>query len=160
MYLVKIGSTVTALREFTALCRMELLPMKRYLLAQHLEYAENRRKLSQHQSTQNLLDQMGGSQALGNGFIEYARAKFNASQLTAIAASAHEYGEGGFSLIKGPPGTGSKYRWSLTGIRLCAILIFLMAFFIRYFHTTETTTLVAVLNSLHIRQYNKYYEEV
>jgi len=27
-------------------------------------------------------------------------------------------------------------------------------------YTTETTTLVAVLNSLHIRQYNKYYEEV
>jgi senataxin len=27
--------------------------------------------------------------------------------LTAIAASAHEYGEGGFTLIKGPPGTGS-----------------------------------------------------
>jgi senataxin len=29
-----------------------------------------------------------------------------------------------------------------------------------HLHKTETTTLVAVLNSLHIRQYNKYYEEV
>lgn len=28
------------------------------------------------------------------------------------------------------------------------------------FSLTETTTLVAVLNSLHIRQYNKYYDEV
>lgn len=27
-------------------------------------------------------------------------------------------------------------------------------------HATETTTLVAVLNSLHIRQYNKFYDEV
>lgn len=130
MYFYKIGSNITALREFTALCGMETLPLKRFLLGQHLEEAEHRRKLSAHQSADQLLGQMGGEQALGAGFIDYARRKFNASQLAAIAASANEYGEGGFTCIKGPPGTG------------------------------KTTTLVAVLNSLHIRQYNKYYEEV
>jgi senataxin len=109
MYLVKIGSNVTALREFTALCRVDNLPTRRFILGQHLEDEVHRRKLSRNQSAQQLLDQMGGSQALGAGFIDYARRKFNASQLAAIAASAHEYGEGGFSLIKGPPGTGKCY---------------------------------------------------
>ena len=107
MYLVKIGSNVTALREFTALCSVDTLPMKQYLLGQHLEKAENRRKLSRNQPIEQLLQQMGGEQ-LGEGFLLYARQKFNQSQLTAIAASAHEYGEGGFTLIKGPPGTGSE----------------------------------------------------
>lgn len=109
MYLVKIGGNVTALREFTALCRVDQLPTKRFILAQHLENAANRRKLSRNQSTEQLLQTMGGTNALGAGFINYARGKFNSSQLTAIAASAHEYGEGGFTLIKGPPGTGSTY---------------------------------------------------
>jgi senataxin len=130
MFLVKIGSNVTALREFTALCQVDTLPVQRYLLAEHLANAQNRRKLSRNQTTEQLLERMGGANALGKGFLDYAEHKFNASQLTAIAASAHEYGEGGFTLIKGPPGTG------------------------------KTTTLVAVLNSLHIRQYNKYYESV
>jgi hypothetical protein len=110
MYLVKIGSNVTALREFTALCRVDNLPTRRFILGQHLEDEVHRRKLSRNQSAQQLLDQMGGSQALGAGFIDYARRKFNASQLAAIAASAHEYGEGGFSLIKGPPGTGTFFQ--------------------------------------------------
>jgi hypothetical protein len=108
MFMLKIGSNVTALREFTALCRMESIPMQKYLLATHLEKAENRRKLSRNQTPEQLLQAMGGTQALGRGFLEYTRAKFNTSQLAAIAASALEYGDGGFTLIKGPPGTGSK----------------------------------------------------
>lgn len=108
MYLVKIGSNVTALREFTALCSVDTLPMKQFLMGQHLEKAVNRRKLSRNQPIEQLLHQMGGGAQLGPGFVEYAGKKFNQSQLTAIAASAHEYGEGGFTLIKGPPGTGSE----------------------------------------------------
>ena len=134
-------------------------------------------------TTDELLERIGGSEALGKGFIDYASKKFNASQLKAIAASAHEYGEGGFTLIKGPPGTGSKWVfvgkvslcmcaclcWELYGgtvdlplsVGLCwesethcsALLLLACSF-------AETTTLVAVLNSLHIRQYNKYYAEV
>ena len=53
-----------------------------------------------------ILSSMGGSSALGKGFATYASQKFNLSQLGAILASAHEYGKGGFTLIKGPPGTG------------------------------------------------------
>jgi senataxin len=77
-----------------------------------------------------LLNKMGGDDKLGKGFTSYAQKKFNPSQLMAISASASDYGDGGFTLIKGPPGTG------------------------------KTTTLVAILNSLHIRQYNKYYDDL
>jgi len=132
MLLLSLGTNVTALREFTALCSIDQIPMKQYLLGRHLQNrdADQKKKISTRNSADVLLERMGGTQALGAGFVQHARSKFNASQLTAIAASANEYGDGGFTLIKGPPGTG------------------------------KTTTLVAVLNSLHIRQYNKYYEEV
>jgi hypothetical protein len=106
MYLIRIGSNVTAMREFYALCDIENLPMKHFILGKHLEQEHNRRKLSRHQPVEQLLQRMGGEQ-LGSGFLRYAERKFNQSQLTAIAASAHEYGDGGFTLIKGPPGTGS-----------------------------------------------------
>jgi hypothetical protein len=106
MYFYKLGGNVTALREFTALCSMERIPMKRFLLGQHLEQEEHRRKLSSKQAPEQLFQKMGGTSALGKGFLDYASAKFNSSQLAAIAASAHQYGEGGFTLIKGPPGTG------------------------------------------------------
>lgn len=118
MLLVKIGSNVTALREFTALCRIDVLPLRKFLLGLHLAsshgaahgHDEFRRKISTVRSTTaQLLELLGGKELLGQGFIDYCRNKFNMSQLTAIAASANEYGEGGFTLIKGPPGTGSTY---------------------------------------------------
>lgn len=112
MYFIPLGNNITALREFTALCRVDQLPLKKFLFGLHLEKAENRRKLSSRQSTEQLLQLMGGKQSLGPGFIDYCKKKFNNSQLTAITASAHEYGDGGFTLIKGPPGTGSKYAIS------------------------------------------------
>ncbi len=157
MVIVKLGSNVTALREFTALTKIESLPLQRFLIGRDLVDGPQSHKISisaddpfdasqtaesdenpQHHATKKkkratvsvLLDRMGGVQALGKGFTEFATRKFNPSQLTAISASANEYGDGGFTLIKGPPGTG------------------------------KTTTLVGVLNSLHIRQYNKYYDSV
>ena len=130
MYLIVLPNNVTAWREFTALCHLEQLPLKRFLLGQHLEQQQQQTQQQSsvssnttktthpplaQLSTRRLLEKMGGKDALGKGFLEYASNKFNASQLTAIAASAHEYGEGGFTLIKGPPGTGSecdeRLRW-------------------------------------------------
>ena len=40
------------------------------------------------------------------------------------------------------------------------VVLLLLVFTVCLCYTLETTTLVAVLNSLHIRQYNKYYAEV
>jgi hypothetical protein len=110
MIVIKLGSNVTSLREFTALARVETLPMKKFLFGQHLGDSQRVKKLSRHQSADALFKKMGGTSALGEGFVKYATDKFNASQLTAIAASANEYGDGGFTLIKGPPGTGSTCR--------------------------------------------------
>jgi senataxin len=142
MYLLRIGSNVTALREYTALCNVDLNPLKKFLLGQHLDKSKHdiygkkdRQSLKNLDSSdpnhkQKLLKKMGGVEALGKGFTQYVQQKFNPSQLMAISASSEGYGDGGFTLIKGPPGTG------------------------------KTTTLVNILNALHIRQFNKYYDEV
>eukprot|EP00980_Cylindrotheca_fusiformis_P023525 scaffold10571_cov154-Cylindrotheca_fusiformis.AAC.3 len=131
MFLLKIGSSITSLREFTALCKVATIPLQKSLLGNLLEKEKNRitTKAKSHRRD-TLVEKMGGAQALGKGFAEYVQKKFNPSQLKAISAASQGYGDGGITLIKGPPGTG------------------------------KTTMLVAVLNSLHIRQYNKYYEEV
>lgn len=108
--LLKIGCNITALREFTALCRMETIPLKRSLLGQDLEEGSAKLENSQRSSTKaELLNKMGGVSKLGKGFAMYAQKKFNASQMQAIASSAADYGDGGFTLIKGPPGTGKKW---------------------------------------------------
>ncbi|OEU07894.1 P-loop containing nucleoside triphosphate hydrolase protein [Fragilariopsis cylindrus CCMP1102] len=144
MFVLKIGSNITALREFTALASVDSIPLKHYLLGSHindrkrmqssntkasLKDGDNNPDL-QHSNKKALIKSMGGVDALGKGFTEYAQKKFNASQLHAISASSQGYGDGGFTLIKGPPGTG------------------------------KTTTLVNILNALHIRQFNKYYDQV
>ena len=65
--------------------------------------------------------------AYGTAFIDRFSKTYNESQLLAIAAASKGYGsDGGVTLIKGPPGTG------------------------------KTTTLVGVLNALHLRQMNKF----
>jgi senataxin len=137
MELLKLGSNITAVREFTALCRVETLPLKRFILGEHLQDKPAAATSSSPNDSpggvgnaQAMLESMGGSDALGKGFISYIKNKFNPSQLAAISAAAQEYGDGGFTLCKGPPGTG------------------------------KTSTLVAILNSLHIRQFNKYYDTV
>jgi senataxin len=60
-------------------------------------------------------------------YVRWLRRSFNESQQEAIAAAATSHG---FTLIKGPPGTG------------------------------KTTTLKGLLNSLHLREYSRYYNAV
>ena len=144
MVLLKLGCNITSLREFTALCRMDSIPLLDYILGSKMSKTSPKKKkattsmdeydidpvVEEKRAKKEVLSSMGGSSALGKGFAEYASHKFNLSQLGAISASATEYGDGGFTLIKGPPGTG------------------------------KTTTLCALLNSLHIRQMNQYFHEV
>lgn len=126
MTLLKIGSNVTALREFTALCRMDSIPLLDYILGSKMSHyspvkvkkkphmdandidggvGDNNMDAASNQNEQlakkKILSQMGGSAALGKGFAVHASQKYNLSQLGAIAASAQEYGGGGFTLIKG-----------------------------------------------------------
>ena len=118
--MIKLGCNITSLREFTALCRMDSIPLSEYILGANMSsknstmggMAKLQRKntvdtlLDEHIEKKDILSMMGGSSALGKGFAEYASQKFNLSQLGAISASAQDYGNGGFTLIKGPPGTG------------------------------------------------------
>jgi hypothetical protein len=104
MSILKIGCNITALREFTALCRVESIPLTRHLLGQDLDGRPQAKVTATTKAA--LLNKMGGTTALGKGFTKYVNSKFNQSQLMAISAAAMEYGQGGFTLIKGPPGTG------------------------------------------------------
>lgn len=117
MTLLKIGSNITGLREFTALCRMDSIPLLDYILGSKMShYSPLRRKRKmdngddanemvassrEKRAKKEILSKIGGSSALGKGFAEHASQKYNLSQLGAIAASAQEYGDGGFTLIKG-----------------------------------------------------------
>eukprot|EP00644_Phytophthora_capsici_P004094 jgi/Phyca11/557343/estExt2_Genewise1Plus.C_PHYCAscaffold_1070047 len=65
--------------------------------------------------------------SLGLKYVQWLSRTFNESQREAITAAATSEG---FTLIKGPPGTG------------------------------KTTTLKGLLNSLHLREYNRYYNAV
>ncbi|KAG6612686.1 uncharacterized protein IUM83_03410 [Phytophthora cinnamomi] len=65
--------------------------------------------------------------SLGLKYVQWLSRTFNDSQREAITAAATSEG---FTLIKGPPGTG------------------------------KTTTLKGLLNSLHLREYNRYYNAV
>ncbi len=123
MVLLKLGCNVTNMREFSALCRIGTLPLLPYLLCKKINKAKDSfdelsemltgssgaykkvkdggRSIS---SSSTLIDNMGGKAELGQGFTKYAKEKFNPSQLGAISAAASEYGQGGFTLVKGPPG--------------------------------------------------------
>lgn len=97
------------MREFTSLCNVKQYPLIKYLLsgrndASSSNSAGGKAGLIKLKSQSELLAEMGGSSALGKGFTEYARKKYNTSQLAAISASAKEYGDGGITLVKGPPG--------------------------------------------------------
>ena len=125
LYLLKMGGNVTSMREFTALTRVNSFAMLPYLLCKKITKAKDHmeqlsdiisavavpikstRSSSQQKARKDdFLKKLGGKGALGEGFAKYAGNKFNDSQLGAISAAACEYGEGGFTLVKGPPGTG------------------------------------------------------
>jgi len=143
IYLLKMGGNVTSMREFTALSRVNTLAMLPYLLCKkitkakdHMEQlsdvisgvavpmeSSSRSSSSQQKARKDdFLKKLGGKAALGEGFAKYAGNKFNDSQLGAISAAACEYGEGGFTLVKGPPGTGKvKNDCSIDCIRSVSI---------------------------------------
>ncbi len=125
LVLFNLGCNITSLREFTALCRIDSIPLLNNILAGSMtpkkESIQTKRGASGSRSEEfdvidysaeekraksKIISSMGGASALGKGFADYASRKFNLSQLGAISAAAQEYGNGGFTLIKGPPGTG------------------------------------------------------
>jgi senataxin len=106
LYVIKIGSNITAVREFNALMRVPKLPLKKYLLdAKIAANQEDRQQKGQ------VLDE------LPVAFQTFLTSKSNSSQLDAISAAAREYGNGGFTLIKGPPGEYTIYIHPRTVIR-------------------------------------------
>lgn len=109
LYLFKLNNLVTSVREFRALCDCRDYQLMPLILS------------GRHESGSMRLD------SLGLEYVRWLTRSFNESQLEAITAAATSHG---FTLIKGPPGTG------------------------------KTTTLKGLLNSLHLREYSRYYNAV
>lgn len=109
IYMFRINNLITSMREFSALCRCRDYPLMPLLLS------------GEHKKGSLELD------TLGHHYVQWLESHFNESQQEAIKAAATS---SGFTLIKGPPGTG------------------------------KTTTLKGLLNSLHLREYNRYYNAV
>jgi hypothetical protein len=84
------------------------MPLSKYLSSDMEEIQRKKRAIGSHTTTKDPLSQFGGSNALGIGFRIFIKSKFNTSQQAAISAAAREYGDGGFTLVKGPPGTSSN----------------------------------------------------
>jgi senataxin len=117
LFMHPLGPVVSALREWEALNSLDKIPLVREIL-EGREMTEN----SDQADCTKLCDE-----TLGSTFSGWMRSKFNPSQQDAIAAAASSEG---FTLIKGPPGTG------------------------------KTTTLTALLNAIHLREFNWYYEQL
>lgn len=96
-----------AIREYKALCNINEMPLARYILsAKEQQNQMSSLSTSTKTARDNPLSEYGGRNALGIGFRIFVKSKFNNSQQEAINTAAREYGSGGFSLVKGPPGTG------------------------------------------------------
>ena len=67
MYFFRIGSNITALREFTALCKVDSIPLKKFLLGNHLKSAKGSGSLESKKKfvRDSLVEEMGGVSALG-----------------------------------------------------------------------------------------------
>jgi hypothetical protein len=97
-----------ALREFNALSRIDTIPLVNYLLDgkktnPKCETSSPENDCSEKASTKFCPLATEGN-SLPIGFRIFIKSKLNDSQQNAITASASEYGDGGFTLIKGPPG--------------------------------------------------------
>lgn len=79
------------------------MPLSKYLLDG--DFAGEQESYKTTESKESKFDPLSKS-GLPVGFRIFIKSKMNTSQLQAITASSKEYGSGGFTLIKGPPGTG------------------------------------------------------
>ena len=116
MFIIRIGSNVTAVREFNALSRLDSIPLSKYVLDAKTSNTKQRSNIKpqktgllmgkdQSEKTTSTFDPLAAEgNSLPVGFRIYIKSKMNPSQQQAITASATEYGDGGFTLIKGPPG--------------------------------------------------------
>ena len=95
-----------AVREFKALCSLKEMPLTKYILSGQHETSHESKVAPTGKNGKDILSEFGGSNALGIGFRIWVKSKFNHSQQASISAAAREYGDGGFTLVKGPPGTG------------------------------------------------------
>ena len=93
--------------------------------------ADNADDDGEKQAKKEILQKMGGPISLGKGFVDYARHKFNLSQLKSISASAVEYGNGGFTLVS------VKYICYLAFISMLVLTCKLYSIYFTYFSTVQ-----------------------
>lgn len=103
LFLFKLNNLTTSVREFRALCDCRDYQLMPLLLS------------GKHQKGSMRLDSLGGE------YVRWLNRSFNESQLEAITAAATSEG---FTLIKGPPGTGKTTVSAHACIAECLLFVF------------------------------------
>ena len=104
------------MREFNALIKADTIPLTNYILDG--KFSNNKVENSENDAGSEKMvfnPLASGGDALPVGFRISVKSKMNNSQQKAIIASATEYGDGGFTLIKGPPGMCLLYQNHIPG---------------------------------------------
>ena len=130
-WVLPIDSIVSGMREYFALRHLRLSRLlpdvlgKQYRASSTGPSAESSQGLTAPVTVEGHLS--GDALGLPSKFVDYVHKSFNVAQRVAIGMAAAPETTG-FTLVKGPPGTG------------------------------KTSTLTGILNAIHLREYQKYYK--
>lgn len=142
-------SMTTIKRQASALGNVSQSSMERALLHRLSNAQQANRTISE------LLDNfMGG---IRNKFIAHMTQSYNESQIEAIFSSTgarRKENESPFTLIQGPPGTGTLSEQSLVIVHRPDALHFTHA------HAGKTHCLLGILNANHLAEYHRYYDSI
>ena len=119
MLVLRVGSNVTGLREFRALCKVDELPLLKYVLDGKVSSDDGVPTIRQDsiaeatvgaQTATAKFDPLAQNSGLPVGFRIAIKSRMNESQLNAITAAASEYGSGGFTLVKGESRRSTRWQ--------------------------------------------------
>jgi hypothetical protein len=128
-WVLPIDSIVSGMREYFALRQLRLSRLLPNVLGKQKPPADSPGPSAESSAAPVTVEGHLSGDALGlpSKFVDYVHKSFNTAQRVAIGVAAAPEATG-FTLVKGPPGTG------------------------------KTSTLTGILNAIHLREYQKYYK--
>ena len=169
--LIRLDSPVTTLREYIALQHIDSLTLLPQLLQPSSDPATTPPASTELSAVNSSSPVTAAESAtsevertfsmLPNNFRSYLTSHLNDHQLQAVKSATHRTLSPGFTLLQGPPGTGTCLRsphsshfplyhtHRLTVSLSCAAVL-----------AGKTKTVIAVLNCLHLRAFQRHYDSL